>query len=138
MAATPALLLISGSVLTFPIGGTLVDSRPVPVDGLLKLADLGGVGAELVLAGGVLGGVLTPVDLGGVLGGDGDLVPLLPADLGGDILKALARFSSSLGSRPNSAAVFSTAPHTCVHRRRKIPRVCPPSLVDMNSAVSLN
>ena len=50
----------------------------VPVNGSLKLAGLGGVGAELVLGGGVL---------------DGDLVPLFPADLGGVMINTLARSS---------------------------------------------
>ena len=104
----------------------MVDFCLAPVDGL-KLADLGGVGAELVLGGGVLDGDL-----------DGDLVPLFPADLGGDMLNTLATFSSSLGLRPSSAAVFSMAPQTLVHRLRKSPRLSLPSLCDMNSTLSLN
>ena len=129
MAATPVLLLTSGSILIFPTGGrgTVVDFCLVPVDGLLKLADLGGVGAELVLAGGVLGGDL-----------DGDLVSLFPADLGGDMLSALATFSSSLGLSPSSAVVFSIAPQTLIHRLRKIPRLSLPPLSDIDSTVSLN
>ena len=99
----------------------------VPVDGSLKLANLGGVGAELVLGGGVLDRDL-----------DGDLVPLFPADLGGVMANTLATASSSLGLSPRSAAVFSSAPQTLVHRRRNSPRVFPPSLVDMNTTSSLN
>ena len=72
---------------------------------MLKLADLGGVGAELVLAGGVLGGDL-----------DGDLVSLFPADFGGDMTNKLAMFSSSLVLSPRSVAVFPMALHTLVHR----------------------
>ena len=94
----------------------------VPVNGSLKLAGLGGVGAELVLGGGVLDGDL-----------DGDLVPLFPADLGGVITNTLATSSVSLGLSPRSAAVFSSAPQTLVHRCRKSPRVFPPSLSDMNT-----
>ena len=68
----------------------MVDFGELPV-GLL-LAELGGVGAALVLAGGVL---------------SGDLSPLLPVDLGGVLMMGvLARLSSSLGLRPRSAAVF--------------------------------
>ena len=97
----------------------------------MKLADLGGVGAELVLAGGVLGG-----DLDGDL--DGELVPLFTADLGGVMLSVFARSSSSLGLSPRSVAVFPMALHTLVHRLRKSPRVSPPSLRDMNPTVSLS
>ncbi len=95
------------------------------MDGLLKLAGLGGVGAELVLGGGVLDGDL-----------DGDLVSLFPANLGGDMTNTLAMFSSSSGLSPNSAVVFLMALHTLVHRLRKSPRVSLPSFSDMNSAVS--
>ena len=140
MAATPALLLTSVSILTFPTGGNPpVDLDLDPADGWLKLANLGGVGAELVLAGGVLNGDLSPlppVDLGGVL--DGDLASLFPADLGGDMLNTLATFSSSLELRPSSAAVFSIAPQTLIHRLRKIPRLSLPSLSDIDSTLSLN
>ena len=127
MAATPALLLMSVSNLTFPTsgGGPVVDFRLVPVGGWLKLANLGGVGAVLVLAGGVLGGDL-----------DGDLVSLFPADLGGDMLNTLATFSSSSGLSPNSAVVFSIAPQTCIHRLRKIPRLSLSSLLDIDSTLS--
>ena len=120
---------MSVSNLTFPTsgGGPVVDFCLVPVDGLLKLADLGGVGVELVLAVGVLGGDL-----------DGDLVSLFPADLGGDMINTLATLSSSLGSSPKSAAVFSIAPQTLFHRLRKSPRLSLPSLLDMNSTLSLN
>ena len=119
MAATPALLLTSVSNLTFPTsgGGPVVDFCVVPVGRWLKLANLGGVGAELVLAGGVLGGDLAPllsVDLGGVL--DGDLASLFPADLGGVMLSVFARSSSSLVLSPRSVAVFPMALHTLVHR----------------------
>ena len=48
----------------------------------MKLADLGGVGAELVLAGGVLGG-----DLDGDL--DGELVSLFTANFGSDMTNTL-------------------------------------------------
>ena len=99
----------------------------VPVDGSLKLAILGGVGAELVLGGGVLDRDL-----------DGDLVPLFSADLGGVMANTLATASSSLGLSPRSAAVFSSAPQTFVHRRRKSPRDSPLSLSDMNTTSSLN
>ena len=92
---------------------------------MLKLAGLGGVGAELVLGGGVLDGDL-----------DGDLVSLFPANFGGDMTNTLAMFSSSSGLSPNSAVVFSIALHTCVHRLRKSPRVSFFSSSDMNSAVS--
>ena len=105
----------------------MVDFCLAPVDGLLKLADLGGVGAELVLAGGVLGG-----DLDGDL--DGELVSLFTANFGGDMTNTLAMFSSSSGLSPNSAVVFSIALHTLVHRLRKSPRVSPPS--DIDSTVS--
>ena len=92
---------------------------------MLKLADLGGVGAELVLAGGVLGGDL-----------DGDLVSLFPADFGGDMTNKLAMFSSSSRLSPKSAVVFSIAPQTFIHRPRKIPRLSLPPLSDIDSTVS--
>ena len=106
MAATP-LLLTSRSILIFPTGGrgTVVDFCLAPVDGLLELAGLGGVGAELVLGGGVLDGDL-----------DGDLVSLFPANFGGDMTNKLAMFSSSLVLSPRSVAVFPMALHTLVHR----------------------
>ena len=103
----------------------MVDFCLAPVDGLLELAGLGGVGAELVLGGGVLDGDL-----------DGDLVSLFPANFGGDMTNTLAMFSSSSGLSPNSAVVFSIALHTWVHRLRKSPRVSFFPLSDMNSAVS--
>ena len=135
MAATPVLLLLtSGSTLIFPTDGTVVDFCLVPVGGWLKLANLGGVIAVLVLAGGVLGGDLTPVDMGGVL--DGDLASLFPADMGGVMLSTLATFSSSSGLSPNSAVVFSMAPQTLIHRLRKIPRLSLPPLSDIDSTVS--
>ena len=125
---------MSGSILIFPTAGRgiVVDFCLAPADGLLKLASLGGDGAELVLGGGVLGGG----DLDGDL--DGDLVPLLLADLGGVITNTLATSSVSLGLSPRSAAVFSSAPQTLVHRRRNSPRDSPPSLSDMNTTSSLN
>ena len=130
MAATPVLLFTSGSILIFPTDGRgiVVDFCLAPADGLLKLASLGGVGAELVLGGGVLGGG----DL------DGDLDSLFPANLGGDMTNKLAMFSSSSWLSPKSAVVFSIAPLTFIHRPRNIPRLSffPPS--DMNSAVSLD
>ena len=127
MAATPVLLLMSGSILIFPTGGrgTVVDFCLVPVDGLLKLANPGGVGAELVLAGGVLGGDL-----------DGDLVSLFPANFGGDMTNKLAMFSSSSRLSPKSAVVFSIAPQTFIHRPRKIPRLSLSSLLDIDSTLS--
>ena len=103
----------------------MVDFCLAPVGGLLKLAGLGGVGAELVLGGGVLDGDL-----------DGDLVSLFPANLGGDMTNTLAMFSSSSGLSPNSAVVFSMAPQTCIHRLRNIPHLSFFPLSDMNSAVS--
>ena len=71
---------------------------------MLELAGLGGVGAELVLAGGVLGGDL-----------DDDLVSLFTANFGGDMTNKLAMFSSSLVLSPRSLAVFPMALHTLVH-----------------------
>ena len=122
-AATPVLLLMSGSILVFPTAGRgiVVDFCLAPADGLLKLASLGGVGAELVLGGGVLGG------------GDGDLDSLFPANLGGDMTNRLAMFFSSSWLSPKSAVVFSIAPLTLIHRPRNIPRDFPPSLSDMNT-----
>ena len=130
MAATPVLLLMSGSILIFPIAGRgiVVDFCLAPADGLLELASLGGVGAELVLGGGVLSGG----DL------DGDLDSLFPANLGGDMTNRLAMFSSSSWLSPKSAVVFSIAPLTFIHRSRNIPRLSLPPLSDMNSTVSLN
>ena len=119
------MLLMSGSILIFPTAGRgiVVDFCLAPADGLLKLASLGGVGAELVLGGGVLGGG----DL------DGDLDSLFPANLGGDMTNRLAMFSSSSWLSPKSAVVFSIAPLTLIHRPRNIPRDFPPSLSDMNT-----
>ena len=110
MAATP-LLLTSRSILIFPTGGrgTVVDFCLAPVDGLLELAGLGGVGAELVLGGGVLDG-----DLDGDL--VGELVSLFTANFGGVMTNKLAMFSSSLVLSPRSVAVFPMALHTLVHR----------------------
>ena len=124
------LLFTSGSILIFPTAGrdVAVDFCLVPADGLLELASLGGVGAELVLGGGVLG-------VGDL---DGDSDSLFPANLGGDMTNRLAMFSSSSWLSPRSAVVFSIAPLTFIHRSRNIPRTCLPSLVDINSTVSLN
>ena len=131
---------MSGSTLNFPTsgGGPVVDLALVPAGGELKLADLGGVSAELVLAVGVLGGDLALVDVGGVLDDDldGELVPLFPSDLGGDMTSALATSSSSLGLSPSSAVVFSMAPQTLVHRLRKIPHVSLASRSDIDSTAT--
>ena len=113
-------------------GGPEVDLVSIPVGGGLKLAAPGGVSAVLVLA----VGDLALVELGGVLGGDGDPVPLLPADLGGDMTKTLAMSSSSLGLSPSSAAVFLMAPQTLIHRVRKIPHVSLASRSDIDSTAT--
>jgi len=121
---------MSGSILIFPIAGRgiAVDFCLVPAGGLLELASLGGVGAVLVLGGGVLG-------VGDL---DGDSVSLFPANLGGDMTNRLAMFSSSSWLSPKSAVVLSIAPLTFIHRSRNIPRLSLPPLSDMNSTVSLN
>ena len=119
---------MSGSILIFPIAGRgiVVDFCLAPVGGLLELASLGGVGAELVLGGGVLSGG----DL------DGDLDSLFPANLGGDMTNRLAMFSSSSWLSPKSAVVFSIAPLTFIHRPRNIPRLSLPPLSDIDSTLS--
>ena len=98
----------------------------VPVDGSLELAPLGGVGAVLVLGGGVLDGDLdsclapfTPVDLGDLAV---DLAPSLPGLGGVLIANNSANGSSSLLESPTSVAVRRTDSQTLVHRLLNSPR----------------
>ena len=122
------LLLASSSVLTWPTGGgPLVDLYLVPVDGSLELAPLGGVGAVLVLGGGVPDGDLdsglapfTPVDLGDLVE---DLAPSLPGLGGVLIANNSANCSSSLLESPTSVAVRWTESQTLPHRLLKSPRL---------------